>query len=63
MQKGIIRREVLLALVILIVGTSIAVPLGRYAERDDAPGGVVIAFLVFFLSVLLAAWVIKRTEN
>ena len=63
MQTGIIRRAVLLALVILIVGTSVAVPLGRYAERDDAPGGVVIAFLIFFVSALLAAWVIKRTET
>jgi hypothetical protein len=63
MQKGIIRREVILALVVLIAGTSIAVPLGRYAERDDAPGGVVIAFLIFIVSALLAAWMIKRTET
>jgi hypothetical protein len=63
MQKGMIRREVILALVVLIVGTSIAVPLGRYADRDDAPGGVVIAFVIFIASALLAAWMVKRMET
>ena len=63
MQKGIIRREAILALVVLMVGTSIAVPLGRYADRDDAPGGVLIAFLIFIASALLAAWMVKRTDT
>lgn len=62
MQKGIIRREIILAMVVLIAGTAIAVPLGRYAERDDAPGGVLIAFLIFIASALIAAWMVSRTE-
>jgi hypothetical protein len=63
MQNGIIRREVMFALIVLIVGTAIAIPLGRYAERDDAPGGVVMAFLIFIAAALLAAWMVKRTET
>jgi hypothetical protein len=62
MQKGIIRRDVMFALIVLIVGASIAIPLGRYAERDDAPGGVVIAFGIFTASALIAAWIVKRPE-
>jgi hypothetical protein len=62
MQNGIIRREVMFALIVMIVGAAIAIPLGRYAERDDAPGGVVIAFGIFIGSALLAAWIVKRAE-
>ena len=62
MQNGIIRRDVMFALIVLIVGAAIAVPLGRYAEQDDAPGGVVIAFGIFIGSALLAAWIVKRPE-
>lgn len=60
MQNGIIRREVMLALIVVIVGAVIAIPLGRYAERDDAPGGVLIAFGIFIGSTLLAAWIVRR---
>ena len=60
MPNGIIRREVIFALVVMIVGAAIAIPLGRYAEQDDAPGGVVIAFGIFIGSALLAAWIVKR---
>ena len=63
MQNGIIRREVMFALIVLIVGAAIAIPLGRYAEQDDAPGGVVIALGIFIGSALLAAWIIKRPER
>lgn len=63
MQNGIIRREVMFALIVLIVGAAIAIPLGRYAEQDDAPGGVVIAFGIFIGSALLAAWIAKRRES
>lgn len=63
MQNGIIRREVILAVIVLIAGAAIAIPLGRYADRDDAPGGVVIAFLIFIAAALLAAWMVKRTET
>ena len=60
MQNGVIRREVMFA---VIAGAAIAIPLGRYADRDDAPGGVVIAFLIFIAAALLAAWMVKRTET
>jgi hypothetical protein len=63
MQNGIIRREVVFAVIVLIAGAAFAIPLGRYAERDDAPGGVVIAFLIFIAAALLAAWMVKRTET
>ena len=62
MLNGIIRREVMFALVVMIVGAAIAIPLGRYAEQDDAPGGVVIAFGIFIGSALLAAWLVKHPE-
>ena len=62
MQNGIIRRDVMFALVVLIVGAAIAIPLGRYAEQDDAPGGVLIAFVIFIASALVAAWIVKRPE-
>ena len=39
-----------------------AIPLGRYAEQDDAPGVVVIVFGIFIGSALLAAWIVKRPE-
>lgn len=62
MQNGIIRREVMFAVIVLIVGAAIAIPLGRYAEQDDAPGGVVIAFGILIGSALLATWIVKRSE-
>jgi hypothetical protein len=62
-QNGIIPQGVMLALIVLIVGAAIAIPLGRYAEQDDAPGGVVIAFGIFIGSALLAAWIVKRPER
>lgn len=62
MQNRIVRRDVIFALIVLIVGAAIAIPLGRYAEQDDAPGGVVIAFGIFIGSALVAAWIVKRPE-
>jgi len=62
MQNRIVRRDVIFALIVLIVGAAIAIPLGRYAEQDDAPGGVVIAFGIFIGSALVAAWIVKRSE-
>ena len=60
MQRGIIRRGVMFALIVLIVGAAIAIPLERYAELDDAQGGVVIACGIFTGSALLAAWIVER---
>ena len=44
---------------VLAVGLAIAISLGRYAEQDDAPGGVVIAFLIFVVSALVAMWIVN----
>jgi len=46
-----------LGLVVMIVGAAIAIPLYRYADGDDAPGGMVIAVLIFVGSVVLASWI------
>ena len=48
----------LLAVIVVAVGAAIAIPLGRYAERDDAPGGVLIAFMIFIAAAGLAAWIV-----
>ena len=49
---------------VMAIGAAIAMPLGRYAERDDAPGGVLIAALIFIGATLLAAWIVyPRPES
>jgi hypothetical protein len=63
MQKGITRARGILSVMIVLSGAAIAIPLGRYAERDDAPGGVLIAFLIFIGATLLAAWILKRAQD
>jgi len=63
MKKGLTWARGILSLLIVVSGAAIAIPLGRYAERDDAPGGVVIAFLIFIGAALLAAWILKRQES
>jgi hypothetical protein len=50
-------------IVVMIIGAAIAIPLGRYAERDDAPGGVVIACLIFVAGVALAGWIVRERSN
>lgn len=53
-----------LSLVVLIIGAAIAVPLYRYADRDDAPGGMVIAFLIFVVGAVVATWIVNpRPES
>jgi hypothetical protein len=49
-----------LGLVVMGIGAAIAIPLGRYAEADDAPGGVVIAFLIFAGAAALAIWIVNQ---
>lgn len=46
-------------LVALTTGAAIAVPLYRYADRDDAPGGMVIAFLIFVAGAVVAMWIVN----
>jgi uncharacterized membrane protein YoaK (UPF0700 family) len=48
------------AVIVVAIGAAIAIPLGRYAERDDAPGGVLIAFTIFIAAAALAAWIASR---
>lgn len=62
MQTGMIRARVVVGMVLVAMGAAIAIPLGRYAEQDDAPGGVVIAFGIFIGTALLAAWIVRRAE-
>ena len=52
-----------LAVVVMVIGAAIALPLGQYAERDDAPGGVVIAFLIFVGAAVLAIWIVKERPD
>ena len=52
-----------LAVVVMVIGAAIALPLGQYAERDDAPGGVVIAFLIFVGAAGLAIWIVKERAD
>jgi len=44
----------------MIIGAAIAVPLGRYADRDDSPGGMVIAFLIFVGAAALAIRIVNQ---
>jgi hypothetical protein len=56
--------KLVLAVVVMAISAAIAIPLGRYAERDDAPGGVLIAALIFIGATLLAAWIVyPRPES
>ena len=47
-------------LLVMAIGAGISIPLGRYAERDDAPGGVLIAVLIFIGAATIAAWIVYR---
>jgi hypothetical protein len=55
--------KLLWAVLVMTIGAAIAIPLGRYAERDDAPGGVVIAFLIFFVAAALAIWIVRQPQT
>jgi uncharacterized membrane protein YoaK (UPF0700 family) len=57
-------RKLVLGLVVMVIGAAIAVPLGRYADRDDSPGGMVIAFLIFVGAAVLAIRIVnQRAES
>ena len=54
----------ILGLVVMLIGLAIAIPLGRYADADDAPGGMVIAFLIFVAGAVAAMWIVSpRRES
>jgi 4-amino-4-deoxy-L-arabinose transferase-like glycosyltransferase len=49
----------ILALVVMVLGAAVAIPLYRYADRDDAPGGMVIAVSIFVVGAALAMWIVN----
>ena len=51
------------ALLVAAVGIYGGVMLARYAEADDAPGGVVIAFGLMLGSVVLAGWIARSRQS
>jgi len=53
-------RKLLLAVIVVAIGATIAMPLGRYADRDDAPGGVLIAIVIFVAATALAARIVDQ---
>jgi uncharacterized membrane protein YecN with MAPEG domain len=52
-----------LGLVVLVAGAAIAIPLYRYADRDDAPGGMVIAFFIFVVGAVVAMWIVNPSRG
>jgi membrane protein YdbS with pleckstrin-like domain len=49
----------ILAVVTTVLGGAVAVPLYRYADADDAPGGMVIAVFIFVVAAVLAMWIVN----
>jgi hypothetical protein len=49
-----------LGFVVITIGAAVGIPLARFAERDDAPGGVVIAVLIMVGAAALAIWIVKQ---
>jgi hypothetical protein len=43
----------------MVLGAAVAIPLYRYADRDDAPGGMVIAVSIFVVGAVLAMWIVN----
>jgi hypothetical protein len=50
----------MLGIVVILIGAAIAIPMYRFADLDDAPGGMVIAVLVFVCASGLASWIVYR---
>lgn len=48
------------SLVVVVIGAAVAIPLYRYADRDDAPGGMVFAFLIFLAATAIAIWIVSE---
>ena len=47
----------------MMIGLGIAIPWGRDADRDDAPGDMVIAFLIFVAAAVAAMWIVNPRER
>ena len=56
-------RKPLLAVIVVAIGAAIAIPLGRYADRDDAPGGVLIAIVILVAATALAARIVDQPQR
>jgi membrane protein DedA with SNARE-associated domain len=46
--------------IVAATGIYFGVSLARYAEADDAPGGVLIAMVLMAGSVALGIWIVRR---
>jgi hypothetical protein len=51
--------KLVVALVVIVAGAAVAIPLYRYADVDDSPGGMVIAVLLFVAAAGVAAWIVN----
>ena len=57
-------RKFVLGLVVVLIGAAIGIPLARYGESDDAPGGVMIGVLIMVGAAMLAIWIVnQRSES
>jgi membrane protein DedA with SNARE-associated domain len=48
------------AVVVAATGVCLGVSLAIYSEKDDAPGGVLIAMILMLGSVALGIWIARR---
>ena len=53
----------ILALFVTMIGAAIATPLYRYADRDDAPGGMVIAVLIFVVGAAVSMRIVYQRQE
>jgi hypothetical protein len=52
--------KLVIALGIVAIGLYFGVSLIRYSEADDAPGGVVLGYLLIAGALLLGGWTARR---
>ena len=52
--------KLVIALGIVAIGVYFGVSLIRYSEADDAPGGVVLGYLLIGGALLLGGWTARR---
>jgi hypothetical protein len=52
--------KLVIALGIVAIGLYLGVSLIRYSEADDAPGGVVLGYLLIAGALVLGGWTARR---
>lgn len=52
-----------IAALVAVAGIYLGIRLGIYSEKDDAPGGVLIAGLLMIGAVWFSLWFARRTPN